>query len=166
VKCRLVLFLVLLGISPVFGQTLQSAGGNRNDFPDPMAPKDPNAPKPVSNGKSGRAALDDSTKQIYGPQTMSYSLEEDVLNGRGVKKSVDTSLHLFHRYLFQERSGFLTAHLGNEGTAVRNIFLKKPEQLGTQMGYNAYLPYAFATDEVKYYQTKSPYSDIEYYLGA
>ena len=165
-KCRLVLFLVLLGISPVFGQTLQSAGGNRNDFPDPMAPKDPNAPKPVSNGKSGRAALDDSTKQIYGPQTMSYSLEEDVLNGRGVKKSVDTSLHLFHRYLFQERSGFLTAHLGNEGTAVRNIFLKKPDQIGTQMGYNAYMPYAFATDEVKYYQTKSPYSDVEYYLGA
>ncbi|MEY4524867.1 MAG: hypothetical protein RIR57_237 [Bacteroidota bacterium] len=131
-----------------------------------MAPKDPNAPKPVSNGKSGRAALDDSTKQIYGPQTMSYSLEEDVLNGRGVKKSVDTSLHLFHRYLFQERSGFLTAHLGNEGTAVRNIFLKKPDQIGTQMGYNAYMPYAFATDEVKYYQTKSPYSDVEYYLGA
>jgi hypothetical protein len=131
-----------------------------------MAPKDPNAPKPVSNGKSGRAALDDSTKQIYGPQTMSYYLEEDVLNGRGVKNSVDTSLHMFHRYLFQERSGFLTAHLGNEGTAVRNVFVKRPDQIGTQMGYNAYMPYAFATDEVKYYQTKSPYSDIEYYLGA
>jgi hypothetical protein len=153
-------------ISPLFSQTLQSAGGDRNSFPDPMAPKDPNAPKPVSNGKSGRAALDDSTKQIYGPQTMSYYLEEDVLTGRGVKNSVDTSLHLFHRYLFQERSGFLTAHLGNEGTAVRNVFVKRPDQIGTQLGYNAYMPYAFATDEVKYYQTKSPYSDIEYYLGA
>jgi hypothetical protein len=131
-----------------------------------MAPKDPNAAKPVSNGKSGRAALDDSTKMRYGPQTMSYFKEEDVLNGRGAKNSVDTSLHLFHRYLFQERAGFLTAHLGNEGTAVRNVFVNKPDQLGTQLGYNAYMPYAFATDDVKYYQTKSPYSDVEYYLGA
>jgi len=158
--------LVFLGISPVFAQTLQSAGGDRNSFPDPMAPKDPNAPKPVSNGKSGRAALDDSTKMIYGPHTTAYYYEEDIVNGRGAKNSIDTSLHLFHRYLFQERAGFLTAHLGNEGTAVRNIFVKKPDQLGSQMGYSAYLPYAFATDEVKYYQSKSPYSDIEYYLGA
>ena len=165
-KCRLVLFLVFLGISPVFAQTLQSAGGDRNSFPDPMAPKDPNAPKPVSNGKSGRAALDDSTKMIYGPHTTAYYYEEDIVNGRGAKNSIDTSLHLFHRYLFQERAGFLTAHLGNEGTAVRNIFVKKPDQLGSQMGYSAYLPYAFATDEVKYYQSKSPFSDIEYYLGA
>jgi hypothetical protein len=166
VKYRLIVLLILWGISPAFAQTLQSAGGDRNSFPDPMAPKDPNAPKPVSNGKSGRAALDDSTKMLYGPQTMSYFKEEDVLNGRGDQKTVDTSLHLFHRYLFQERSGFLTAHLGNEGTAVRNIFIHKPELIGTQLGYNAYMPYAFATDEVKYYQTKSPYSDIEYYLGA
>jgi len=168
VNYRLFVLLVFLGISPAFAQTLQSAGGStdRNSFPDPMAPKDPNAPKPVSNGKSGRAALDDSTKMVYGPQTMSFFNEEEVLNGRGAKKSVDTSLHLFHRYLFQERSGFLTAHLGNEGTAVRNIFVNKPDQIGTQLGYNAYMPYAFATDDVKYYQTKSPYSDIEYYLGA
>ena len=165
-KCRLVLFLVFLGISPVFAQTLQSAGGDRNSFPDPMAPKDPNAAKSVSNGKSGRAALDDSTKMIYGPHTTAYFVEEDVLNGRGAKNSIDTSLHLFHRYLFQERSGFLTAHLGNEGTAVRNIFVKKPDQIGSQLGYNAYMPYAFETDKVKYYQTKSPFSDIEYYLGA
>jgi len=168
VNYRLLILLVFIGISPSFAQTLQSAGGatDRNAFPDPMAPRDPNAPKPVSNGKSGRAALDDSTKMIYGPQTMSYIFEEDVLNGRGAKNSVDTSLYLFHRYLFQERSSFLTAHLGNEGTAVRNIFVKRPDQIGSQMGYNAYMPYAFATDEVKYYQTKSPYSDIEYYLGA
>jgi len=166
VKYRLLLLLFLGGFSSVFAQTLQSAGGDRNAFPDPMAPKDPTTTKSVSNGKSGRAALDDSTKMIYGPHTTSYFLEEDVLNGRGAKNNIDSSLHLFHRYLFQERAGFLTANLGNDGTAVRSIFAKKPDQIGTQLGYNAYLPYAFAMDEVKYYQTKSPYSDIEYYLGA
>ena len=166
---RLFLFLVLFGISPVFAQRTRPtlpAAGNQSGFPDPMAPTNPNATKTLSNGKSGRAALDDSTKLIYGPKTMSYFVEEDVLNGRGVKSSVDTSLNLFHRYLFQERASFLTANLGNEGTAVRNIFVKRPDQIGTQLGYTAFMPYAFKTDEVKYYQTKSPYSDVEYYLGA
>lgn len=161
------MFLLLFAcFTPAFSQTLQSAGGDRNAFPDPMAPKDPNAAKPVSNGKSGRAALDDSTKQIYGPQSTAYFLEEDVVASRGAKNSIDTSLHLFQRYLFQERSGFLTANLGNDGTAVRQLFVSSSTQLGSQLGYNAYLPYAFATDQVKYYQSKSPYSDIEYYLGA
>ena len=169
-KYRLVLLLFLGSLSPLFAQRQrvgQVPTEERNGFPDPMAPRDPNAAKSATNSnKSGRAALDDSTKMVYGPQTMSYFVEDDVLNGRGTKNSVDTTLNLFHRYLFQERSSFLTANLGNEGTAVRNLFLKKPDQIGAQMGYNAYLPYAFATDEVKYYQTKSPYSDVEYYLGA
>jgi hypothetical protein len=170
VKYRLVFLLLICSLSPLFAQRPrvgQVPAEERNGFPDPMVPRDPNTAKSkeVSN-KSGRAALDDSTKMIYGPQTMAYFVEDDVLNGRGTKNSVDTSLYLFHRYLFQERSSFLTANLGNEGTAVRNLFVKKPDQLGAQMGYNVYLPYAFATDEVKYYQTKSPYSDVEYYLGA
>ena len=168
-KYKLVLLLLFCSLSPLFAQR-QRAGQipteERNGFPDPMAPKDPNAVKSGANGKSGRAALDDSTKTIYGPQTMSYFTEDEVLNVRETKNSVDTSSYLFHRYLFQERTSFLTANLGNEGTAVRNIFLKKPDQIGSQMGYNVYMPYAFATDEVKYYQTKSPYSDVEFYLGA
>lgn len=169
-KYRLVFLLLFCSLSPLFAQRPrvgQVPTEERNGFPDPMVPRDPNTAKSATNSnKSGRAALDDSTKMIYGPQTMAYFVEDDVLNGRGTKNSVDTSLYLFHRYLFQERSSFLTANLGNEGTAVRNLFVKKADQLGSQMGYNAYLPYAFATDEVKYYQTKSPYSDVEYYLGA
>lgn len=169
-KYRLVFLLFLGSLSPLIAQRQrvgQVPTEERNGFPDPMVPRDPNTAKSKDAGnKSGRAALDDSTKMVYGPQTMSYFVEDDVLNGRGTKNSVDTSLYLFHRYLFQERSSFLTANLGNEGTAVRNLFLKKPDLIGAQMGYNAYLPYAFAADEVKYYQTKSPYSDVEYYLGA
>lgn len=140
-KYRLVLLLFLGCLSSLFAQ--RQRGGQvpteeRNGFPDPMVPRDSNAAKSKDGkNKSGRAALDDSTKLIYGPQTMAYFLEDDIINGRGTKKSVDTSLHLFHRYLFQERSSFLTANLGNEGTAVRNLFVKKSDQLGSQMGYNA-----------------------------
>lgn len=116
--------------------------------------------------KSGRAALDDSTKQIYGPQSMHYLLEQDVMNSQIQKRRIDTTLHLFHRYLFQERSGFLQANLGSDGTAMRSIFTPVTATLGTQLGYNVYAPYAFTPEKVRYYNTKSPFSDVEFNDGA
>lgn len=130
-------------------------------FPDPKAAKSVGQ----QSSRSGRAALDDSTKQIYGPKTTKYFLENDVLNSRNIYHQIDTSLTLFHRYLFQERNYFNTANLGNDGTAVRTIYVTPSTNLGTQLGYNAYLTYAFDSDKVRYYQTKSPFSDIEYSLG-
>lgn len=116
--------------------------------------------------KSGRAALDDSTKQIYGPQTVRFILEVDAVNSEDVVRRIDTTLSLFHRYLYQEKDGFLSTNLGNQGTAYRELFTSAPKSLGTQMGYQAYLPYAFQTDQIRYYQTKSPYSDVSFNLGA
>ncbi len=172
---RIVYFILLLFLPVAYlhaqipmGQT--GMGQNPSDpnptsvnggFPDPKAAK--NAGQQTS--KSGRAALDDSTKQIYGPKTALYFLERDVLNSHLIKYSVDTSLTLFHRHLFQERNYFNTVNLGNDGTAVRSIFVHAPKNLGTSLGYNAFMPYAFDADQVRYYQTKSPFSDIEYSLG-
>jgi hypothetical protein len=34
------------------------------------------------------------------------------------------------------------------------------------LGYNAYVPYAFQADQIRYYQTKSPFSEVTYNLGA
>ncbi len=116
--------------------------------------------------KSGRAALDDSTKQIYGPQSTHYFLEQDVMDSRIVKRRIDTTLHLFQRYLFQERSGFLQSNLGSDGTATRNLFTPITPSLGTQLGYQAYSNYAFKADQVRYYDTKSPFSDVEFNDGA
>ncbi|MEY4986290.1 MAG: hypothetical protein RL567_69 [Bacteroidota bacterium] len=119
-----------------------------------------------TSNKSGRAALDDSTKQIYGPQTVHYFLESDAVNSDIIQRRIDTTLTLLHRYLYQERDAFLSTSLGNQGTAYRNIFTQASKVLGTQMGYQAYIPYAFQADQVRYYQTKSPYSDVTYNLGA
>ena len=164
--------MLVLPIAFALGQTPMSPQSSGQGSMDPSQPNpnggfpDPKLTKtPTQSSKSGRAALDDSTKQIYGPNSTHYFLESDILNAKLVNRNIDTSLHLFHRYLFQEKAYFLTANLGNEGTAVRNIFVKSPNALGTHLGYNAYMPYAFDTDEVKYYNTKSPFSDIDYSLG-
>lgn len=126
------------------------------------------APNNAKKGpsKSGRAAIDDSTRQKYGPKTVYYFLEDDVIKGSAIKRRVDTSLTLFQRYLFNERKGFLYQDLGNQGTALRPLFLQTQEDLGTQTGYDVYMPYAFQSKEIKYFNTKSPYSDVDYSLGA
>ena len=166
---RSIYFLIVFLLLSLQGFSQFTSG--QNGVVDPANAGFPN-PKTQQKGgqqssnKSGRAALDDSTKQVYGPQTLHYFLESDAVNSDVVQRRIDTSLTLLHRYLYQERDGFLTTNLGNQGTAFRDVFTRAPKVLGTQMGYQAYMPYAFQADQIRYYQTKSPYSDVTYNLGA
>lgn len=148
-------------------QGSQGFGNNQssnatNGFPTPN--RTPNL-KPGAK-KTGRAAIDDSSRSKYGPNTMYYFTEDDLVNGKEIKRRVDTTLTLFQRYLVTERLGFLYQDLGNQGTALRPLFITTADHLGTQTGYNVYMPYAFQANQIKYFNTKSPYSDVEYYLGA
>lgn len=116
-------------------------------------------------GQGGQVKIDDSTKVIYGPRTARYFLEEDVFNNRKTLYQIDTSYDAFHRYNFVQRANFQLVDLGNLGTASRSVFFQPAEQLGAQFGYDAYTPYAYPTNEVKYYDTKSPYTNLYLALG-
>lgn len=164
-KNILVFIFFLVSSYSVMAQfpTDPSSSTNNTGFPDPTTAK-----KPVSGkgAKTGRAAIDDSTRQKYGPNTMYYFFESDMLNAKDEKRRVDTTLHLFQRYLYTDKSGFLTQNLGNQGTAVRNVFIQANPTLGTSLGYTAYMPYAFSAENIRYFNTKSPYSEVDYNLGA
>ncbi|MBB3836650.1 hypothetical protein FHS57_000632 [Runella defluvii] len=116
-------------------------------------------------GQGGQVKLDDSTKMIYGPHTSRYFLEEDVFNNRKTLYAIDTSYDGFHRYNFVQRADFQLVDLGNLGTASRSLFYRPIEQIGTQFGYDAYTPYAYAVQDVKYFDTKSPYTNLYLALG-
>ncbi|AEI51037.1 putative porin [Runella slithyformis] len=116
-------------------------------------------------GSGGQVKIDDSTKVIYGPSTARFFWEEDVFNNHKALYRIDTSFNAFHRYNFVQRSDYQLVDLGNFGTASRNVFFRPIEQLGTQFGYDAYSPYAYQTNEVKYYDTKSPYTNMYLVLG-
>jgi hypothetical protein len=55
--------------------------------------------------------------------------------------------------------------LGNLGTAIRPVFYNPPSQIGTPFGINVFSPYSFYPDDVKYFDTKSPYSNLYYVQG-
>ncbi len=122
--------------------------------------------RPGGGGSSsGRAGIDDSTKVIYGPKTTRYFLESDVLNNRKTLYTTDTLLDGVHLYNFVQRNGNLYQDLGNLGTALRPTFYQAPTQIGAQTGYSVFAPYAYQTNGVKYYDTKSPFTRMYFVLG-
>ena len=134
-------------------------GNQQNGFPQPPQ-RDKN--KPNANGRIG---LDDSTKVVYGPTSTKYFLEEDVFNNRKRLYNIDTTITGIHNYNFVQRYKNLYQDLGNIGTAIRPIFYKAPEQIGTVLGYDAFALYTFKPSQVRYFNTKSPFSNIIYVPG-
>ncbi|MCY7360150.1 MAG: putative porin, partial [Rudanella sp.] len=123
--------------------------------------------RPGASGSSstGRGSIDDSTKVIYGPRTTRYYLEADVLNNRKTLFTTDTLLDGVHLYNFVQRNGNLYQDLGNLGTALRPVFYQEPTQIGAQTGYSVFLPYAYQQSQIKYYDTKSPFTRMYFVLG-
>jgi Putative porin len=125
----------------------------------------PNQQDKVKKNPDGRIGLDDSTKVVYGPTSTKYFLEEDVFNNRKRLYNIDTTIDGVHNYNFVQRYKNLYTDLGNIGTAIRPIFYKAPEQIGTMLGYDAFSLYTFKPSQVRYFNTKSPFSNIIYVPG-
>ncbi|PWK29186.1 putative beta-barrel porin [Arcicella aurantiaca] len=147
-----------------FPSTTQEGGSAfpTNGFPTENQ-KDKDAKKAANS--NGRIGLDDSTKVVYGPTSTRYFLEEDVVNNRKRLYNIDTIIDGIHNYNFVQRNKNLYQDLGNLGTAIRPVFYKAPEQIGTLLGYDAYTLYTFKPNQVRYYNTKSPFTNIIYVPG-
>lgn len=115
--------------------------------------------------RRGSRVIDDTTKQIYGPNTSRYYSESDVFYNRDVLHPIDTIIRNFHQKGFYvQRYGNLYQDLGNIGTAIRPIYYQTPEAIGASLGFHAYDLY-WDTEQIRYFDTKSPYSNMELILG-
>ncbi len=114
---------------------------------------------------TGFAGIDDSTRVIYGPTTTRYFYEPDLFNNRKKLYTLDTLMDGVHRYNFVQRNQNLLQDLGNLGTALRQVFYEEPDQIGALTGFTAYQPYAYQTQQVKYYDTRSPFTNMYLVLG-
>jgi hypothetical protein len=115
--------------------------------------------------RRGSRVIDDTTKQIYGPNTSQYYFERDVFYNRPVLHSIDTFIRNFHRNSsYVSKYNHLYQDLGNIGTAIRPIYYKTPETIGVSSGFNAYDLY-WDTEQIRYFDTKSSYSNMHLILG-
>ncbi|TLU99507.1 putative porin [Dyadobacter luticola] len=118
------------------------------------------------NQQGGGAILDDSTKSIYGPTTTRHFFEADILNNRdSARYNVDTSLTNFHRWTPMDRSWGKLVDLGNTVTATRSLFFQPREDIGAQLGMRAYDEYAIKANEVKYMDTRSQHTELDFISG-
>lgn len=118
----------------------------------------------VKGPRRGSRVLDDTTKQIYGPNTSRYFFEEDVFFNRETREPIDTLIKNFHRYNYTQRFLYRYQDLGNIGTAIRPLYYENPDVIGKRSGMHVYDLYT-ETEPIKYYDTKSPYSNMKVVLG-
>jgi hypothetical protein len=104
--------------------------------------------------------LDDSTKQVYSAKTTLYIQEADFK-----ETPVDTSINHFHHYTATQRSRYLAQDLGIFGMPVRPLFYQTPTRIGTRLGIEPYMWYAFSSEEMRYFDTKSPFLQAKYIQG-
>lgn len=115
--------------------------------------------------RTGSAVIDDSTKQIYGPNTSRYYYEQDAFYNRIVYRPIDTLIHNYHRVAnFVNRYNNLYQDLGNIGTAIRPIYEQLPSVIGASTGFHSYDLY-WDDEQIRYYDTKSPYTNMQLILG-
>lgn len=114
--------------------------------------------------RRGSQIIDDTTKQVYGPKTSRFYFEKDVFFNRITYHPIDTAIRNFHRYTYVQQHNYLYQDLGNIGTAISPIFYKVPDVIGATSGFNAYDLY-WEDEQVRYYDTKSPYTNIRASLG-
>lgn len=114
--------------------------------------------------RRGSRVIDDTTKQIYGPNTSRYFYEKDAFENREVLYPIDTAINNFHRWDYVQRNNNLYQDLGTLGTAMRPIYYQAPDVIGVRSGSTVYDLY-WDSEAVRYYNTHSPYSNMRVILG-
>ncbi|AMM52290.1 hypothetical protein TH61_15315 [Rufibacter sp. DG15C] len=110
--------------------------------------------------------IDDSTKAIYGSKTTRVLYEAQIFKGNFASAPIDTSLSNLHSVRHWYYDSSLQQNLGNVGTASQSLFWRMPGTLGTRPGRNAFDLYAVKPDQIEYYDTKSPFTFLNYLQGS
>ncbi len=114
--------------------------------------------------RRGSRIIDDSTRQVYGPQTSRVFTYYDLFYDRWETRPVDTVIQDFHRFGAVERSRYRFQDLGNIGTALRPVLPVVTDRIGATSGLDAYDVYWDETIP-HYFNTRSPYSNMHVILG-
>jgi hypothetical protein len=106
--------------------------------------------------------LDDSTKQIYGYTTTKFTTEDEIYSGRNTFFTIDTTINDLHRYYYTYKPKQSYQDLGVLGSAAKPIFWEQSKEIGIRSGMNGFDIYAPNPKKIKYYNTKSPFSELYY----
>jgi len=104
--------------------------------------------------------LDDTTENVYGPETTRYIKERVVKYGIGDYQTLDTTASAIHQFTYVDKYDNMLQNLGNLGTAAFPVFYDQDDQIGAQTGFSVYDYIWKGPEWIRYYDTKSPFTDI------
>lgn len=114
--------------------------------------------------RRGSQVVDDSTRNVYGPNTTRWITENDLFYDRNTYQPIDTSILNYHRWDYVNRLNNTYKNLGNVGTPLFPVFPVLEGSIGVSTGFRVYDQY-FQTEEPKYFDTKSPYTRMRLIWG-
>ena len=109
--------------------------------------------------------LDDSTKQVFGPETTEYTFEKNIKYDDPKSYAIDTIIHKMHRHTFLNQAENKMQDLGNNGTAMRPLYYQLPQNIGRTSGFRSFDSYVIEPKDIRYYDTKSPYTRLGVNFG-
>ena len=121
--------------------------------------------QPREEDRRGSTIVDDSTRQVFGPEDTRYTYQPYIKYNKLKAFTIDTVVQDFHRFHAVPASGFRLHDLGNIGTALNPIFFVPPRSIGRLPGIQVYDPYYVSSDEIRYYNSLSPYSRFKIIWG-
>lgn len=108
---------------------------------------------------------DDSSELVYSAKTTQIIFENDLKNNIEKERHPDTTLYNLEKFTELDRRDRKYQDLGNNGTAMMPIFYPVTTQIGRTSGLYVYDTYMAYPDKIRYYDTKSPYIDLEVVFG-
>ncbi len=119
-----------------------------------------NAQRVVIPGDTVNRKKDSEDSVKYGPNTTTYIYKDAFKYNRVKYDTLDTLIQFAHRYSRVEQAGSKRQYLGTLGTANVPIFPFIPKVSGATSGIYAYDIYVNEPEDVRYFNTRSPYSQL------
>ena len=109
--------------------------------------------------------LDDSTKLVYGPNTLSFYNLDDQKDNIFTPGSLDSTLYDLGNFTKLDQFHKKYQDLGANGTAMHPMFFSSPEVIGLRSGFDAYNPFVKTKSDFRFFDTKSPFMDLYVAFG-
>ncbi len=110
--------------------------------------------------------VEENAEEVYGANTTYFFNEKHIFESKSIRNPIDTLANFLYRYDYNSRHNYLYQHLGTFGSPITSIFYELPNKIGQQLGLDRLHYFLHEPKDIKYYDTYSPFTKIEYANGA
>jgi hypothetical protein len=120
----------------------------------------------LAAGGAQAQITNDTTVQLYGPKTTRVFFERDFFRGNYTESAVDTSITNIYSPFYWFQDTVFQQTIGNIGLATRPLPILVSQQIGARPGRNSFDLYAYRSEKILYYDTRSPFTKLNYIQGS